>query len=67
MNNRDKITMIITVTVCIFILFSLVGAYALAWTGKDTGVVWPRMFDLVQVLSGGVVGYVAGQHSVRDK
>jgi hypothetical protein len=58
---RDRVILIITVTLCAFLIISLVGVYALAWTDKDTGDVWPKVFDLVSVLAGALVGYIAGQ------
>lgn len=64
-NIRDRITMIITITVCAFMLISLLGAYALAWTDRDPGEIWNRVFDLVGVMAGAVVGYIAGERSVR--
>ena len=64
-NLRDRVTLIITTTVCIFMLLSLVGAYALAWTDRDPGEIWSKVFDLVMVLAGAVVGYVAGERAAR--
>ena len=57
---KNRVVMIITVTLCTFLLISLVGAYALAWTDRDPGEVWTKVFDLVSVLAGALVGYIAG-------
>ena len=58
---RDRITWTITVTLCSFLLLSLVGTFALEWVGKETGTIWGRIFDLINVLAGAVVGFIAGQ------
>jgi hypothetical protein len=34
---------------------------------KDTGEVWGRSFDLVGVLAGGLVGFIAGQAAEQRK
>lgn len=66
---RDKVTWAITLTVCAFMLLSLVGTFVLEFTGRETGGIWGRIFDLVNVLAGVVAGYIAGQQiqSTRDK
>lgn len=61
MGTRDRITLIITVTLCAFLILSLFGTFALEWVGRDSGTIWGRIFDLVNVLAGAVVGFIAGQ------
>ena len=65
---RDKVTWVITLTICTFLLLSLVGSFALEFAGKESGTIWGRIFDLVNVLAGVVAGYIAGQQiqSTRD-
>lgn len=62
MDTRDKVIIIITAVVGAFVLITLVGTFVLEATGNDTGAVWGRAFDLVGVLAGGLVGYVAGEN-----
>ena len=66
---RDRITWLIAVTICAFMLLSLIGSFALEFTGRESGTIWGRIFDLVNVLAGVVAGYIAGQQiqSTRDK
>lgn len=62
MDARDKVIVIITAVVGLFILITLIGTFVLEATGNETGTVWGRAFDLVGVLAGGLVGYVAGEN-----
>jgi hypothetical protein len=57
---KNRVVVMVTGTLCIFLLLSLVGTFALEWTGKESGTIWGRIFDLVNVLTGALVGYLAG-------
>lgn len=59
--TKNRVIVMVTATLCVFLLVSLFGAYALAWTDRDPGEVWTKVFDLVSVLAGALVGYIAGQ------
>lgn len=61
MNTKDRVTMIITVTMCSFLLLSLVGTFVLEYVGRETGAIWGKVFDLITVLAGAIVGYIAGE------
>lgn len=66
-STHDRVTTIVAITVSIFLILSVLGAYALAWTGKDPGDIWPRIFDVIAVLSGAVAGFIAGERTGRDR
>lgn len=61
MENRDRVTLIITITVSLFLLISLVGTLMLALREVDTGEVWDKVFNIVGVLVGAIAGYIAGR------
>jgi uncharacterized membrane protein YfcA len=65
--TKNRVIVMVTITLCVFLLISLVGAYLLAWNGKETGDVWPKVFDLVSVLTGALVGYIAGSQFERSR
>jgi hypothetical protein len=57
---KNRVVVMVTATLCVFLLLSLVGTFALEWAGKESGTIWGRIFDLVNVLTGALVGYLAG-------
>jgi hypothetical protein len=59
-DTKNRVVVMVTATLCIFLLLSLVGTFALEWAGKESGTIWGRIFDLVNVLTGALVGYLAG-------
>jgi hypothetical protein len=65
--TKNRVILIITITLCAFLIISLIGAYALAWTDRDPGEVWTKVFDLVSVLAGALVGYIAGQQVEKSR
>jgi hypothetical protein len=64
---RDKVTLIVAVTISVFVLLSLIFTFALALRGQETGTIWGQVFDLVAVLVGAIGGYVAGSQIERSK
>jgi hypothetical protein len=65
--TKNKVIVTITITICTFLLLSLVGTFALEWAGKEAGTVWSRIFDLIGVLAGALVGYIAGQQVEKSR
>jgi hypothetical protein len=66
-DTKNRVIIIITITLCTFLMVSLIGTFALEWAGKDTGTIWGRVFDLINVLTGALVGYVAGQQVEKSR
>jgi hypothetical protein len=64
---KNRVIVTITITLCVFMLLSLLGTFALEWAGKETGTIWGRIFDLINVLAGALVGYVAGSQVQKVK
>jgi pilus assembly protein TadC len=58
--TKNRVILIITLTLCAFLMISLIGVYTLAWANKPSEDIWPKIFDLISVLSGALVGYIAG-------
>jgi hypothetical protein len=58
--TKNRVVVMVTGTLCVFLLLSLAGTFALEWAGKESGTIWGRIFDLVNVLTGALVGYLAG-------
>jgi len=67
MDVRDKIVVFIAGVLGFFLLFSVGAVFFLELSGKPTGGIWGRVFDLVNVLAGGLMGYVAGQSVERSR
>jgi hypothetical protein len=65
--TKNRVIVVITTTLCAFLLLSLLGTFILEWAGKETGTIWGRIFDLINVLTGALVGYVAGQQVERGR
>lgn len=61
MNSRDKVVVWLAGIVGVFVLLSVTAVFVLELLRLDTGDVWQRVFDLVGVLAGGLVGFIAGQ------
>ena len=57
----DKAVIIVAVVIGVYVVGTLAGTFVLEVMGKETGEVWGRSFDLVGVLAGGLVGFIAGQ------
>lgn len=67
MDAHDKVVVWIAGIIGVFLILSLVGVLLLAFTDRETGAVWDRVFELVGVLSGGLVGYIAGSSVARGR
>jgi hypothetical protein len=67
MDVRDKVVVFIAGVLGFFLLFSVGAVFFLEVTGRETGNIWGRVFDLVNVLAGGLMGYVAGQSVERSR
>lgn len=67
MDVRDKVVVWIAGIIGLFLILSLVGVFALAITDRETGAIWDRVFELVGVLSGGLVGFIAGAQTEKAK
>jgi hypothetical protein len=63
----DKAVIIVAVVIGIYVVGTLAGTFVLEVMGKETGEVWGRSFDLVGVLAGGLVGFIAGQAAEQRK
>ena len=57
----DKAVTLVAIVIGVYVVGTLVGTFVLEVMGKETGEVWGRSFDLVGVLAGGLVGFIAGQ------
>jgi hypothetical protein len=64
---RDRITLIIAVTISAFVLIALIGAFILAVLGLDPGDVFPKVFDLIAVLVGAIGGFITGSQIEKGK
>jgi hypothetical protein len=64
---RDKVTVIIAVTISAFVLLALLGAFVLAIRGQDPGEIFPKVFDLVAVMVGAVAGFITGSTLERKR
>jgi hypothetical protein len=67
MDARDKVVVWLALIIGIFLLCSVTGVFVLEYQGKETGEVWSRVFDLVGVLAGGLLGYVTGTTLERSR
>lgn len=67
MTSRERVSILAMSTVSLFVLASLVFTFILAVRGIEIGAVWSKMFDLIGVLVGGIVGYLAGQQVERSR
>lgn len=68
MDARDKVVVIIAAIIGLFAILSLIGVFVLALLDKPgTDEVWGRVFDLIAVLAGGLVGFIAGQSVEKAK
>lgn len=63
----DKAVMVVAIVVGVYVLGTLAGTFVLEVMGIETGEVWGRSFDLVGVLAGGLVGFIAGQAAEQRK
>jgi L-lactate permease len=64
---RDRVTVIVAVTISVFVLLSLVFTFILAIRGQETGTIWGQVFDLVAVLVGAIGGYIAGSQIEKHR
>jgi len=60
-SERYAITLIVTVTICLFILMALGGSIALAFTDRDVSSVMGKIFELVLIMAGGIIGFITGR------
>lgn len=67
MDAHDKVVIWTAGVIGLFLILSLIGVFVLAITDRETGAVWDRVFELVGVLSGGLVGYIAGSSVARGR
>jgi hypothetical protein len=63
----DKAVIIVAIVIGVYVVGTLAGTFVLEVLGKETGEVWGRSFDLVGVLAGGLVGFIAGQAAEQRK
>ena len=63
----DKAVMVVAIVIGVYVIGTLAGTFVLEVMGQETGEVWGRSFDLVGVLAGGLVGFIAGQASEHRK
>ena len=66
---RDRVVLIVTVLIGVFVVVSLAAQFVLQYTGRlegDEGV-WRPLFDLVAILVGAVAGYIGGVEVERNR
>lgn len=67
MSAADKVVVFIALIVGVFLLTSLGMVFYLTLADRTVDQVWERTFGLVEVLAGGVIGYLAGGAVARTK